>query len=546
MQTSQESQSSSKVHQLFLPPAPPAAEISPYWSSKQVLGNIISSSPDNTTSQGTKMAVQAQAYTETKFFTLESFPATSGSVMYDSPSAISSATTGSTFSSQGSRSYISDPHVSSANTHGSPVSGSSGLVDDDYLLMDELRELQLSLPEPDPDMMDCIFNGGILDEDLLTVISRMDVKEVLMWCARAVSDQDLFTASKLMEVLGGQMVSVSGTPIERLAAYMLEGLRARLEYSGYTIYRKLRCDQPTGKELLSYMHVLSTICPYYNFAYLSSNIVIQEAMVNEGRIHIIDFQIAMGSQWVSLIESLARRPGGAPFIRVTGVDDENSAYARGGGLEIVAERLAKVAESYGVPFEFHTAAMSGCQVNRDNLGVRPGDAVAVNFPYVLHHMPDESVSTVNHRDRLLRLVKSLGPKVVTLVEQESNTNTAPFLLRFRETLDYYTAMFESIDVARPRNDRQRINAEQHCLARDIVNMIACEDAERVERHELHDKWKARLMMAGFSPYPVSSTVTNAVWSMLRKYHENYKISEWDGALNLGWKTRPLATLSAWR
>ncbi|MQI32327.1 hypothetical protein EI016_24430, partial [Escherichia coli] len=123
-----------------------------------------------------------------------------------------------------------------------------------------------------------------------------------------------------------------------------------------------------------------------------------------------------------------------------------SFHARGGGLHIVGKRLSDYAESCGVPFEFHSAAMSGSEVELENLVVQPGEALAVNFPYVLHHMPDESVSTENHRDRLLRLVKSLSPKVVTLVEQESNTNTSPFFQRFVETLDYYTAMFESIDA----------------------------------------------------------------------------------------------------
>ncbi|KAL0281823.1 UNVERIFIED_CONTAM: Chitin-inducible gibberellin-responsive protein 1 [Sesamum radiatum] len=111
------------------------------------------------------------------------------------------------------------------------------------------------------------------------------------------------------------------------------------------------------------------------------------------------------------------------------------------------------------------------------LDVRPGEALAVNFPLQLHHTPDESVDVSNPRDGLLRMVKSLSPKVVTLVEQESNTNTAPFLPRFIEALDYYSAMFESIDVTMPRDRKERINVEQHCLARDIVNIIACEGKE---------------------------------------------------------------------
>ncbi|KAK7412725.1 hypothetical protein VNO78_04305 [Psophocarpus tetragonolobus] len=259
---------------------------------------------------------------------------------------------------------------------------------------------------------------------------------------------------------------------------MLEGLRARLESSGSIIYKALKCEQPTSKDLMSYMHILYQICPYWKFAYTSAN---------------------AGTQWLLLIHALASRPSGPPFIRVTGVDDSQSFHVRGGGLNIVGKRLSEYAKSCGVPFEFHSAAMSGCEVELENLVLQPEEALVVNFPFILHHMPDESVSIENHRDRLIRLVKSLSPKVVTLVEQESNTNTSPFFQRFVETLSYYTAMFKSIDVTLPRDDKQRISAEQHCVARDVVNMIACEGAERVERHEFLGKWRSRFSMAGFAP-----------------------------------------------
>ncbi len=106
-------------------------------------------------------------------------------------------------------------------------------------------------------------------------------------------------------------------------------------------------------------------------------------------------------------------------------------------------------------------------------------------------------------------------------------------------------MFESIDVGRPRDDKQRISAEQHCVARDIVNMIACEGVERVERHELLGKWRSRFSMAGFAPCPLSSSVTAAVRNMLNEFNENYRLEHKDGALYLGWKNRPLSTSSAW-
>ncbi|KAK2648444.1 hypothetical protein Ddye_015933 [Dipteronia dyeriana] len=489
------------------------------------------------------------------YCTLESSSANHSYNIYNSPSTVNFSPNGSPISQQESQSYPPDLHHSPDNAYGSPLSGSC-ITNDASDLRHKLRELETVMLGPDSDIIDSIdstfqngadtcsseMNSGI---QIMGAISRRDVKEVLIACAKSVSDNDLLMANWLMDELR-QMVSVSGEPIQRLGAYMLEGLVARLASSGSSIYKSLRCKEPASDELLSYMHILYEVCPYFKFGYMSANGAIAEAMKDEDRVHIIDFQISQGSQWITLIQAFAARPGGPPHIRITGIDDSTSAYARGGGLSIVGRKLSKLAEKFKVPFEFHAAAMSGYDVKLENLGVRPGEAVAVNFAFMLHHMPDESVSTENYRDRLLMLVKRLSPKVVTLVEQESNTNTSAFYPRFLEALNYYTAMFESIDVTLQRDHKERINVEQHCLARDIVNIIACEGPERVERHELLGKWKSRFKMAGFRPYPLSSVVNAMIKTLLENYCNKYRLQERDGALYLGWMERDLVASCAWK
>ncbi|XP_074319448.1 chitin-inducible gibberellin-responsive protein 1-like [Silene latifolia] len=371
-----------------------------------------------------------------------------------------------------------------------------------------------------------------------------NLKQLLIECARALSENRIEDFEKLTEKARNE-VSISGEPIQRLGAYMIEGLVARKESSGTNIYRALRCKEPLGKDLLSYMHILYEICPYLKFGYMAANGAIAEACRNEDRIHIIDFQIAQGTQWLTLLQALAKRPGGAPYVRITGIDDPISKYARGTNLEAVGMRLKALSEKHQIPVEFHAIPVFGPDVTRDMLDVRPGEALAVNFPLQLHHTPDESVDVNNPRDGLLRMVKSLNPKVTTLVEQESNTNTTPFLTRFIETLEYYSAMFESIDVTMGRDRKERIGVEQHCLAKDIVNVIACEGKERVERHELFGKWKSRLTMAGFQQYPLSSYVNSVIRGLLRCYSEHYTLVEKDGAMLLGWKDRMLISASAW-
>lgn len=106
-------------------------------------------------------------------------------------------------------------------------------------------------------------------------------------------------------------------------------------------------------------------------------------------------------------------------------------------------------------------------------------------------------------------------------------------------------MFESVDVTLLRDMKERINVEQHCLARDIVNVIACEGKERVERHELLGKWKSRFMMAGFQQYPLSSYVNSVIKDLMKRYSEHYTLVEKDGAMLLGWKERNLVSASAW-
>ncbi|XP_061375368.1 scarecrow-like protein 21 [Gastrolobium bilobum] len=505
------------------------------------------SSSDNS-SQATYPPLQTLEH----HYTLEPASASYGFPYQNSPPAVGFSPNYSPVSKLGSASYVLRPQHSLETINGSPENDSYSTHELDE--WNKIREIEASLLGPNEDMLDIydavlpeISDSFLSEEEKLKkmMISRGDLKEMLYTSAKAMAVNDMETTEWLMSELS-KMVSISGNPMQRLGAYMLEALVARMRSSGSTIYKSLKCSEPTGNELLSYMHVLYEICPYFKFGYMSANGAIAEAMKDESEVHIIDFQIGQGSQWVSLIQALARRPGGPPKIRITGVDDSVSAYARGGGLDIVGKRLSTLAHSCHVPFEFHAIKVSASEVQLEDLELRPYEAVAVNFAIMLHHVPDESVNSQNHRDRLLRLAKHLSPKVVTLVEQEFNTNNAPFLQRFVETMNYYLAVFESIDVVLARESKERINVEQHCLAREVVNLVACEGEERVERHELLNKWRMRFMMAGFTPYPLSSFINSSIKDLLESYRGHYTLEERDGALYLGWMNQVLIASCAWR
>ena len=122
-------------------------------------------------------------------------------------------------------------------------------------------------------------------------------KELLIACAKAVADStnDSVRINKLIAELR-QVVAVCGEPMQRLGAYMVEGIVARLVSYGSIIYKSLKCKEPTSPELLSYMQVLYEVCPYFKFGYMAANGAITEAFKVENILHIIYFHIDQGSQ----------------------------------------------------------------------------------------------------------------------------------------------------------------------------------------------------------------------------------------------------------
>lgn len=253
-------------------------------------------------------------------------------------------------------------------------------------------------------------------------------KQLLLDCAAAISEGSMVVAKNIIDELRKQ-VSIQGDPPHRLAAYLTEGLAARIEFSGNGIYKALKCKEPPSSYQLSAMQILFEVCPCFRFGFMAANYAIIEACRGEQKVHIIDFDINQGTQYINLIQALASHPNKPKKLRITGVDDPETVQRQIGGLRIIGQRLEKLAEDCKIEFEFQAIAGQVGEIGPEMLECRIGEAVMVNFAFQLHHMPDESVSTINERDRLLRMVKGLRPKLVTVVEQDVNANTAPFYTR---------------------------------------------------------------------------------------------------------------------
>uniref|UniRef100_A0A5B7ARP3 Putative scarecrow-like protein 8 n=1 Tax=Davidia involucrata TaxID=16924 RepID=A0A5B7ARP3_DAVIN len=368
-------------------------------------------------------------------------------------------------------------------------------------------------------------------------------KQSVMEAASAISEGKTEVAMEILTRLN-QLSNVKGSSEQRLTAYMASALRSRVSPTEYP---------PPLAELYSKEHADSTqmlyeVSPCFKLGFMAANLVILEATSDQqlNKLHVVDFDIGQGGQYMHLIHALAVR--NADQLKITTFADfTNGSEER---LKVVGDELKALAKKVGVSLNFCVLSLKICDLSLETLGVESDETLAVNLAFRLYKLPDESVTTENLRDELLRRVKGLSPKVVTVVEQEMNANTAPFVARVTEVCGYYGALFDSLEasVGRERdNSVWRVRIEEG-LGRKVGNSVACEGRDRVERCEVFGKWRARIGMAGFEPKALSQQVADSLLAKLNsetRGNPEFTVKEETGRICFGWMGRTLTVASAW-
>ncbi|GAB2223619.1 hypothetical protein Droror1_Dr00017760 [Drosera rotundifolia] len=381
--------------------------------------------------------------------------------------------------------------------------------------------------------------------------SPPSIKQLITDAATLIDEGKKEAAMEILTRLSG-LGSIKGNSEQRLAVYMSHALKSRVCPEEHApAVTELR-----GAEHMGLVYVMYELSPFFKFGVLAANYVILETIASEkGKmVHVIDFDVGDGGQYVNLVRAVAERVGrvggGGSFIplRITAVETES-----GGGVSVgvveARERLLKVAEQAGVNLRFDVKSLSIHELSREAIRCDEDETIVVNFSFKLYRVPDESVSMENFRDELLRRVKGLRPRVVTLVEQEMSLNTAPFLTRVNETCAYYGAVFESMDVTRSRDEPDRLRMEE-AMGRKMENAVACEGRDRLERCEVFGKWKMRMGMAGFELRLLNPDVVGSMQEKLNSApsgNPGFSVKEeGGGGVAFGWNGRTITVASSWR
>lgn len=369
-------------------------------------------------------------------------------------------------------------------------------------------------------------------------------KQSITDAATAIAEGKTEVALEILTRLS-QVSNARGTSEQRVTAYMSSALRSRVNPSEFP---------PPVNELYNKEHTLSTqmlydASPCFKLGFMAANLAILDAISEEqvNKLHVLDFDIGQGGQYVHLLHALAaRKPDKPTVLKITTFAD----VVNGGeeSVRIVGDWLKVLANKIGVSLIFSVMNLKICELSREKLGLECDEALVVNFAFKLYKLPDESVTTENLRDELLRRVKALSPKVVTVVEQETNTNTAPFVARVNLACEYYGVLFESLEATEWKDISERVRIEEG-LGRKMANSVAWEGRDRVERCEVFGKWRARMSMAGFESKSMSSLVADSLRSKLNsgtRGNPGFTVNEQSGGICFGWTGRTLTVASAWR
>ncbi|CAK8536078.1 unnamed protein product [Lathyrus sativus] len=376
---------------------------------------------------------------------------------------------------------------------------------------------------------------------------NVDLRTLLVLCAQAVSGNDNRTANELFKQIR-QHSSPSGDASQRLAHYFANAIEARMVGAG-TGTQILYMSQKmiNASDYLKAYQVFISVCPFKKFAHFFANKMILKTAEKAETLHIIDFGILYGFQWPILIKFLSERDGGPPKLRITGIEYPQAGFRPAERIEETGRRLANYCQRFNVSFEYKAVPSRNWEtIQVQDLNIKSNEVVAVNCLVRFKNLHDETIDVNSPKDAVLKLIRKINPSIFVQFIVNGSYNAPFFATRFKESLFYYSALYDMFDTLIPRKNEWRLTIERELLGREIMNVVACEGFERVERPESYKQWQVRNLRAGFRQLPLDKEIMVKFRGKLREwYHKDFVFDEDNNWMLQGWKGRILYASSCW-
>lgn len=375
----------------------------------------------------------------------------------------------------------------------------------------------------------------------------VDLRTLLVLCAQAVSANDNRTANELLKQIRNHS-SPSGDASQRMAHYFANAIEARMVGAG-TGTQILYMSQKmfSAADFLKAYQVFISACPFKKFAHFFANKMILKTAEKAETLHIIDFGILYGFQWPILIKFLSKVEGGPPKLRITGIEYPQAGFRPAERIEETGRRLANYCERFNVSFEYKAIPSRNWEtIQIEDLNIKSNEVVAVNCLVRFKNLHDETIDVNSPKDAVLKLIRKINPHIFVQSIVNGSYNAPFFSTRFKESLFHYSAMFDMYDTLISRENEWRSMIEREFLGREIMNVVACEGFERVERPETYKQWQVRNLRAGFRQLPLDKEVMVRFRDKLREwYHKDFVFDEDNNWMLQGWKGRIMYASAGW-
>ncbi|XP_062208859.1 protein NODULATION SIGNALING PATHWAY 2-like [Phragmites australis] len=370
---------------------------------------------------------------------------------------------------------------------------------------------------------------------------------------------------RLKEMVSHTGASAAASNMERLAAHFTDALQGLLDGSHpvggagrqAAAAASHHHQQNTG-DVLTAFQMLQDMSPYMKFGHFTANQAILEAVAGDRRVHIVDYDIAEGVQWASLMQAMISKPDGVPppHLRITAVSRGGGGGAR--AVQVASRRLAAFAASIKQPFSF-----GHCRLDSDE-SFRPATIRLVKGEtLVANCVLNQAAATTTIRRptgsvaSFLAGMATLGAKVVTVVEEDQgeaekddkesgDAAAGGFVARFMEELHRYSAVWDSLEAGFPTQSRVRGLVEQAILAPNIA--VAVSRAYRTVDGDGEGRsgWGEWMRGNGFRSVPLSCFNHSQARLLLGLFNDGYTLEETSpNKIVLGWKARRLLSASVW-
>ncbi len=238
--------------------------------------------------------------------------------------------------------------------------------------------------------------------------------------------------------------------------------------------------------------------PFVYAGHFLANQYLEQAVMDHRSFTILDIGIGNGGQVKRLLDILAGNQDKLESVQIIGLDplEKNLAEAR--------SRLEKAKKDYPFEVEFQPLCSLVEKLKDDDfesIRERSKGNLVVNSAFTFHHT-SHPLNDQETRTELLRRLASLKPRILTLVEPNSNHDTEELVKRVHHSWEHFGNVFALVDEADIDSSHKYL-IKGKFFAREIRDIFGVSDHFRCERHELYDSWLLRLFKAGYKPFDVA-------------------------------------------